>query len=496
MPQPSAPSIRALVARTVHADVTDRSRLWALGLVVSVVTALGVPAHATFGARAAVDEPQYLLTAISLGNDGDLDISDELAEEAYRPFHRVDLPRQTHPVGESAREVSPHDPLLPLLLAAPMRIGGWPMARATIAVMAGALAALTAWTAIRRFGVSHPVAIMVTGAFACSAPLATYATQVYPELPAALAAMAGVAGATAAPRWRSVAVVIVAVVALPWLSVKYGLVAASIAAAALWQWRANRRLVASGAGAFAVTAVAYLLAHRHLYGGWTSYASSGYFAEHGELSVTGDEPNYLGRTRRVVGLLVDDGFGIAMWMPAWLFAPVGIGLLWRHRPDGLALLMVPLAAGWFTATFVALTMHGWWWPGRQVVVVLPLAIIVVAAVADAVPRLRPAFAAAAAIGVVTWLWTTIEAIMRRHVLVADFERTGNPWVQLWRLVLPDGRTPTAGDTVLLAAWTVLLGASAGLGWPYADAGVATTPRAIAATEESRSGARGTKPIKS
>src|SRR5262249_60601890 len=71
---------------------------WRLGFVVAAVTALGIPAHAPSGARVTADEPQYLLTAISLGEDGDLDIFDELESERYRRFHRVDLPRQTWPL--------------------------------------------------------------------------------------------------------------------------------------------------------------------------------------------------------------------------------------------------------------------------------------------------------------------------------------------------------------------------------------------------------------
>ena len=46
----------------------------------------------------------------------------------------------------------------------------------------------------------------------------------------------------------------------------------------------------------------------------------------------------------------------------------GLGRPWSCR----------LAAGWLVATFVALTMHGYWWPGRQVVVVLPALVLAVA----------------------------------------------------------------------------------------------------------------------
>jgi hypothetical protein len=55
--------------------------LAALGLVVAAWAMIGIPAHATYGARVSADEPQYLLSAMSLGTDVDLDISDELAEE-------------------------------------------------------------------------------------------------------------------------------------------------------------------------------------------------------------------------------------------------------------------------------------------------------------------------------------------------------------------------------------------------------------------------------
>ena len=90
-----------------------RRALLALAALVTAWTAVGIAAHATYGARVTADEPQYLLSAISLGEDGDLDISDEIAREAYRPFHRVDLDPQTVALDDSGRHVSPHDPLLP-----------------------------------------------------------------------------------------------------------------------------------------------------------------------------------------------------------------------------------------------------------------------------------------------------------------------------------------------------------------------------------------------
>ena len=50
-----------------------------VGLLVAVVVGIGAPMRATYGARTTADEPHYLLTAISLAEDHDLDVSDERA---------------------------------------------------------------------------------------------------------------------------------------------------------------------------------------------------------------------------------------------------------------------------------------------------------------------------------------------------------------------------------------------------------------------------------
>ena len=147
-------------------------------------------------ARTTADEPQYLLTAISLAEDADLDIADELAAGRWRDFHAAALPRQTEP-RDDGREISPHDPGLPVLLAVPVAIGGWAGAKAALAGINGVLAGLLVWTAVRRFGVRPAVAAPAVLAFAAAPPLAVYGAQVYPELPAAccVAGMLALAGA-------------------------------------------------------------------------------------------------------------------------------------------------------------------------------------------------------------------------------------------------------------------------------------------------------------
>jgi hypothetical protein len=435
----------------------------AVGLVVAAWGLLGVPARAKEGEQVMADEPQYLLSALSLAEDGDLWIDDELAAERYRPFYDIILPVQTTEL-DNGHAASPHDPLLPVLLAVPMGMGGWVAAKATLVGLAGVLAGLLTWVAHRRFAVPLATAAGTVTAFGVTAPLTAYASQVYPELPAALAVTVAIACLTAASSssasTRSPVGWTAAAVALPWLGVKYAPVAAALAGLGLVRlWLAGRRrLVLGAAGGLALAAVAYLVVHRLIYGGWTVYAAGDHFVE-GELTVLGHEANYPGRSRRLVGLLLDHGFGLAAWMPAYLLAVPALGVLARRRPSGWTTIAVPLAAGWATATWVALTMHGWWWPGRQTVVALPCAVLAVAWWVGQVRSRVPfrAVVAAGVAGAVTWLWLVVEVLQRRSVtLIGSFETTSNPLYRAWRFVLPDFRQPGTSDWLLTGLWLAAL----------------------------------------
>jgi hypothetical protein len=345
-------------------------------LVALVVGLLGIDVRATVGGRAAVDEPQYLLTALSLAEDGDLDISDELADKRWRAFHDTNLPVQTQPKADGSA-ISPHDPLLPLLIAAPMGLWGFEGAKATMSVIAGLAAALTVWIAVRRFGVRPSLATGVVAVAFASPPLGIYAQQVYPEMPAALATLAAVAAMTGSWSRRAQVVFVLAVVALPWLSVKYAAVAATLAVAGLWRlWQARgRQAVLVLFGVLAGMGVVYLVVHQVIWDGWTVYASGDFFQEPGEFAVVGTDPDYLGRSERLSALLIDRHWGIAAWQPAWLLVVPAVTALLAARPRGWAGLVLPATAGWLVATFVALTMSGFWSPGRQVVVILPLLLL-------------------------------------------------------------------------------------------------------------------------
>lgn len=463
-----------------------------VGLVAALGATFAIPARATYGARTTADEPQYLLTALSLAEDGDLDISDEIAERRYEPFHEITLDPQTE-VLDDGRQLSPHDPLLPVLLTPAMALpedAGWVAAKATLSGLAGMLAALLVWVAVRRFDVPVVLAAVVVAGFALTAPLSAYGSQVYPELPAALALTAGIALVTGPRRPVHLVGLALAVTALPWLGVKYAPVAAALALVAGWVlWREGRRReVLIGSGVLAVSGLVFLGLHQALYGGWTVYATGDHFSETGELSVVGTSPDYLGRTRRVVGLLVDRSFGLVAWAPLYLAAIPALGALARRRPAGWEALAAPLAAGWATATWVALTMHGWWWPGRQVVVVVPCLVLATAwAVGHvgSVRRLLPVMVVGAAAGVMLWAELVWEASTDRRTLVVDFSGTQNPLYRLVRWPLPDGLRAGTGDDVLLGVWAAVLAGLIWWGWRVAAPDVA--PVSVGGDEDAGGG---------
>ena len=437
--------------------------LAAVAAAGALAAAAGVPVRASEHARTTGDEPHYLVTALSLAEDGDLDVRDELAERRYLPFHESPLAPQARAAPDGDL-VEPHDPLLPALLAGPMAIGGWMGAKLALALVAGALAATLLWTAVARVRVSLGRAFPVVLVFAASAPLAVYGQQVYPELPAALAVTVAVSALLGSLRPGGLTVLAIALVALPWLSTKYAFLSATLAALALARLlgeRRRREALALG-GWLVLGAGTFLAAHQALYGGWTPYAAGEHFTE-GELSVVGQDADYGGRSLRLLGLLVDREFGLAAWQPAWLLAVPALAALARARPPGWATVAMPLAAGWVVATWLAATMHGWWWPGRHVVAVLPLAALAVVWWAGTDLRRTAATAALGALGALTYAWTTAEGWLGELDWVVDFARTENPVYALWREALPDYTELDGRTWVLHGAWIALVVALAALG---------------------------------
>lgn len=418
---------------------------------VTMWCSIGATARATTNARTTADEPQYLMTAQSLAADRDLDVANQRAAGAYRAYHEVGLPLQEE-IRDDGSRVSPHDPLLPALLALPMALGGWALAKLGLAAVVGCLAALIVFVAEARLGARRRVVVPVVLATFAAAPLAVYATQVYPEVVAALAVTGAIAIVTSADR-RHGALVTVAfaavVCALPWLSVKYAPVAAGLAVVG---WQRLRR--GPLAGALLVGAAVFALAHARWYGGLTPYAAGRHFRS-GQLDVVGDA-DPLGRSVRLVGLLVDRDFGLAVWQPLFILIVPAAAALIASRSRFSSVLLLPAALGWLNATFIALTMHGWWFPGRQVIVVLPCLVLAIVWWVDRIDVPERWLWAAATVGASLYLWLIVQVLTTNTRLVTTFADLSHPWWRVVRHVLPDGRADRPLDSVLLAGWAIAL----------------------------------------
>ena len=119
-------------------------------------------------------------------------------------------------------------------------------------------------------------------------------------------------------------------------------------------------------------------------------------------------------------------------------------------------VVAAIAAGWLNATFVALTMHGYWVPGRQIVVVLPLAALGLAVVADRGRTWLTTTVVLGVVGAVNWVWLAVESSTGRRTLVDDFAATASWPHRAIRVVLPDGLRPTGASVALLTAWAAIV----------------------------------------
>jgi hypothetical protein len=110
-------------------------------------------------------------------------------------------------------------------------------------------------------------------------------------------------------------------------------------------------------------------------------------------------------------------------------------------------------------------VHGWWWPGRQVVVVLPAAVLAVCLWACRSAKRLWLSAALGAAGVFNLGWLFAEGRRGQLTMVVDFFDTTNPLYRAWSRLLPDYIGLSTGDWVLHAIWVAVAFALAlGTGW--------------------------------
>jgi hypothetical protein len=457
-------------------------------LAVASVGSIGL--RASRGASITGDEPFYLLTTQSLLDDGDLDLTQQYEARSFRVFfdHPDGLWRQSVPRDDGVL-LSPHNPGLSILAIPGFAIAGLVGVQVELLLL-NALAFALGFVLVVRLVERTSLAWWSTLGVGLSATAFVYSTEVYPEAPAALALVVAVL-LTLGPRpgaWRGGAIV-AACSAIPWLGVKYAPLAAIVAGVALWRATARGRIAIATLGV--ASAVAFVAFHLAVFDGLTPYGMNSVYAGGTTGEIVADHVAFGDRLYRIWGLFIDRRFGIGRWAPLLLLVVPGIVVLlrraWRERlVAALVLCQIGIAA------FVAITMMGWWFPGRTMMTVFPLLGAPVAAFVAVADRWGRRLAIA--LGAWTAAITLSLAIggHRGEVVVAvdPFELGALPFRALEGL-FPGYTTWTAGTVALTVLWLTIAAVAVAVAWvlPRRPAGTPVAPPPVARPRDlSRAGA--------
>jgi hypothetical protein len=317
-----------------------RRRVFVTVAAVLVPLALATP-HLTpplYG-----DEPFHLVVMESLAGDRDLDIADDLSLELH-PQNQLYAP---------GRPLF-HSPALGVILLPGYMVAGRAGALVLLALMGAALVALVARRS-RDLGLHEASGGVLVLVLTMTYPVATFSTQIWPELPGALAvaALLVLVARSRGGRWLALAVAVVAAS----VKTRLGLLTLPIAAAAWLRRRPLRGLLALVLASGAVLAVGWL----------TMGHPFGPYRRLNHLIPT--DPALAARV--VGGLVFDAAGGLAFTAPLFVVAFAGLTLLWRRGGSGERLML--LGCG---LTVTALLHSAEWYgggapPARYLVPMVP-----------------------------------------------------------------------------------------------------------------------------
>ena len=356
----------------------------ALFLLLCVAYSFSIDIRATRGASITGDEPFYLLTTQSLLADADFDLTNQYEARSYESFfdHPDELWLQsvTQPDGDL---LSPHNPGLSFLVIPGFGLGGLAGAQIQLMVLGAATMALAFVLADRLTG-RRVLSWLVTLGVGLSATAFIYSTEVYPEFPAALALVLSLLVVTQEKHFDVADGLLLAVLLsiMCWLGVKYAFLALPVCGYYLFraQWSGRLALLTTGAA----SAGFFTWFHLQLFGGLTPYGVNAVYAGWNTSDILRGHVEWGERYYRLWGLFIDRRFGIGRWAPLLLAAVPGMALLAMGKP-ALKLMLSLIIVQMLIAAFVAITMMGWWFPGRTMLTVLPLFVLPTVLVIDRVP---------------------------------------------------------------------------------------------------------------
>ena len=346
----------------------------ALFLLLAVAYIFSADIRATRGASITGDEPFYLITTQSLLADGDLDLRNQYETKSYQSFfdHPNDLWYQSVP-NPDGQLLSPHNPGLSVLVIPGFALAGLRGVQVQLLLMAAATMALAFVLADRLTGCRVICWIVALGV-GLTATGFIYSTEIYPEFPAALALLVALLVATQQnrPTLHDALYLAAVLTTMCWLGTKYAALALPVSAYFLWRADWTTRIVLLAAGSMSAALFAWF--HLHVFGGLTPYGINVVYARWNTAEILSGHLEFAERYYRLWGIFVDRRFGIGRWAPLLLTVVPALALLARRSTERwliLTLILVQL----LIATFVAITMMGWWFAGRTMLTVLPLFVV-------------------------------------------------------------------------------------------------------------------------
>ena len=212
-----------------NAHHASRSSVRAWILASTFLVYAGVTGWILITVAPTGDEPHYLLLSHSLVQDHDFDLANNYKKRDYEAFVLGDLAHHTV-AGKNGEEMPFHDVGIPILLVPGYWLGR--RAGATLELdLVAAFLAVGIYEAAIEFGAPIAGATLAWGMFAFSAPLITYASQVYPEVSGACCALwAIVLFSKFLKVQRKYLVLLVGslVASLPWMCVRFWMLVAPL----------------------------------------------------------------------------------------------------------------------------------------------------------------------------------------------------------------------------------------------------------------------------
>jgi hypothetical protein len=328
------------------------------------------------------DEPHYLAATQSLLKDADLRVANNYAQGDYLDYFPGRLEPHFLKRSAAGEIYSIHAPGVSVIVLPAFVVAGYTGAVLTMILIAAMTAVLT-WRLAFRVSGSAAGAWAGTMAVFASAPYFFHAFTIYPEIIGSFSVVAGVwllielADGHDVSR-RELIAVGTALAVLPWLHTRFAILAGILGVLIVLRLIARPSSPLRIATFLAVPIAAGIAWFAFFYFIWGSPSPSAPYGPD-----TNTSASYI--PRGLIGLLIDQQFGVLTTAPIYLVAIAGAISLFRVRPRltvELLLVVVPYA--------ITVASFAMWWagaaaPARFLVAILPLAALPIAVIAGRLP---------------------------------------------------------------------------------------------------------------